>query len=222
MEKDLIIIDNPLAKYYLTILRSKNTTPKIFRDHIRKLGFILGYEASKYLKWRKVFIETPLAKTEGLEPAKPVYIVGILGASIPMIEGIWDVIPWAGLGLIAARRKEYPGKVEVEVYYERLPEDLSFYTILLIDPMLATGKTMVSVIERLRKKGAREIIVLTIISSKQGIEYVWRNAGKIPIITVAVDPMLNDKFFIVPGLGDAGDRGLGHDYVSVDKIHLMK
>jgi len=128
-----------------------------------------------------------------------------------MIEGMWDAIPWAGLGLIAARRKEQTDRVEVEVFYERLPSDLSKYTVLLIDPMLATGKTLVSAIENLRKKGAREIIVLTIISSKQGIEYVWENAGNIPIVTIAVDPVLNDKFFIVLGLGDAGDRGLGHD-----------
>lgn len=218
MEPDLIVIDNPLAKHYLTVLRDHRTTPKIFRDYIRRLGFILGYEASRYLRWKKVFVETPLAKSEGIELGKPVLIVGILGASIPMIEGIWDALPWAGLGLVAARRREYPDRVEVDVYYERLPEDLSIYTILLIDPMLATGKTLVNVIERLKKRGARDIVILTIISSKQGIEYVRREAGNIPIITVAVDPLLNDRFFIIPGLGDAGDRGLSHDYVEKKRV----
>ncbi|ADI31771.1 uracil phosphoribosyltransferase [Staphylothermus hellenicus] len=218
MRGDLVIVDNPLVKYYLTILRDHRTTPKIFRDYIRRLGFILGYEASRYLRWKKVFVETPLAKSEGLEIGKPVLIVGILGASIPMIEGIWDALPWAGLGLVAARRHEYPDRVEVDVYYERLPEDLSIYTILLIDPMLATGKTIVKVVKKLRDRKARDIIILTIISSKPGIEYIRRELGNIPIITVAIDPLLNDKFFIVPGLGDAGDRGLSHDYVEEKRV----
>jgi uracil phosphoribosyltransferase len=219
MQGEVILVENPLAKYYLTILRDHRTTPKVFRDYIRRLGYILGYEASRFLKWKKVFVETPLARAEGIEPGKPVLIVGILGASIPMIEGIWDAIPWAGLGLVAARRRELIDGVEVEVYYERLPDDLSIYTILLIDPMLATGKTIVNVIERLKKRGARDIVVLTIISSKQGISYVHETYPEIPIITTAIDPMLNDKFFIVPGLGDAGDRGLSHDYVERRKYN---
>jgi len=124
MEKELIIADNPLAKFYLTILRNKSTAPKTFRKCVKN-GFILGYEASKYLKWRKTVIETPLAKSEGIEHERPVYIVEVLGASIPMIEGFWDAIPWAGPGLIAVRRKEEADRVEVEVFYERLPSDLS-------------------------------------------------------------------------------------------------
>ncbi|MET1160139.1 MAG: uracil phosphoribosyltransferase [Thermoprotei archaeon] len=209
--EDVIVIENNLAKYYLTILRNKDTPPKLFRKYLRKLGFILGYEASRYLKWRSVFVETPLARASGVKPGKPVIIVGILGASIPLVEGILEAIPWAGVGLVAARRIESVEDVEIEVYYERLPETLEPYTVLIADPMLATGKTMVATIELLKKRGASDLVILSVIASRYGINYVRSKAGKIPIIVVAIDPYLNDKFFIVPGLGDAGDRGLGHD-----------
>ena len=207
----VVVIDNPLARHYLTILRDRDTPPRLFREYMRKLGFILGYEASKYMKWSSVFVETPLAKAEGLKPGKPVLIIGILGASIPLVQGIWEAIPWAGLGLIAARRVEYEDRVDVEIYYERLPKDLSHFTVLIGDPMLATGKTLASTIDLLSKRGARDIVVLTVIASRHGIEYLRSHAKNVPIITVAIDPVLNDRFFIVPGLGDAGDRGLGYE-----------
>ncbi|OYT39281.1 MAG: uracil phosphoribosyltransferase [Desulfurococcales archaeon ex4484_58] len=210
-DENVIVVENPLAKYYLTILRDRNTSPKLFREYVRKLGFILGYEASRYIKWKNTFVETPLARAEGIKPIKPVIVVGILGASIPLIQGIWDAIPWAGLGLVAARRIESEYEVEIEVYYERLPDDLSPYTVLIADPMLATGKTIVNTIELLKKRNAKEIVVLTIIASKYGVEYVHGREKNVPIITITIDPFLNDRFFIVPGLGDAGDRGLGSD-----------
>lgn len=212
MYTQITVIDNPLAQHYLTILRDKNTKPMIFREALRRLGFILGYEAAKHLRWRRVFVETPLAKAEGVKPSKPLLIVGVLGASIPLIEGMWEALPWAGLGLVAARRREDLAEgVEVDIYYQRLPDDLSPFTIILADPMLATGKTLVGVIKKLRFRGARDIIVTTVVSSKQGINHLMRNAGELPLITIAIDPILNSKYFIVPGLGDAGDRGLGYD-----------
>lgn len=208
----ITVVNNPLAQHYLTILRNKNTKPMAFRETLRRLGFILGYEAAKYLKWSRVFIETPLARTEGVKPSKPLLIVGVLGASIPLIEGIWEALPWAGLGLVAARRREnLTDSIEVDIYYQRLPDDLSPFTIILADPMLATGKTLVSVIKKLKLRGARDIVVTTVISSKQGINYLMSNAGEPPLITIAIDPILDSKYFIVPGLGDAGDRGLGYD-----------
>ncbi len=210
-EENVYIIDNPLAKHYLTILRDKNTSPKLFREYLRKIGFILGYEASHHIKWRKVFVETPLARAEGYMVGKPVMIIGVLGASIPLVYGIWDALPWAGLGLVAARRIESGKEIDVEIYYERLPDDLSPYTIMIGDPMLATGKTIVSTIELVKKRGGRDIVVLTVVSSKYGLEYLHSREPDIPVITVVIDPILNDKYFIVPGLGDAGDRGLGYE-----------
>jgi len=205
----IIVIDNPLAKHYLTILRDKNTPPSTFREYMRKIGFILGYEASRFLKWKNIFVDTPLARANGLKIGKPIYIVGVLGASIPLIQGIWDALPCAGLGLVAAKRIEYDYGVDVEVYYERLPTDLSDYICIIGDPMLATGLTISKTIDILIKRGCRDIVVLAVIASKHGLEYVHQRYPEIPIIVVEVDPLLNDKFFIVPGLGDAGDRGLG-------------
>jgi len=209
--ENIVIIDNPLAKHYLTILRDKNTSPRKFREYLRKLGFIVGYEASRSMKWRRMFVETPLARAEGCRPGKPVIIVGILGASIPFVEGLWEAIPWAGLGLVAARRVESGREIDVEVYYERLPNDLGHFTIIIADPMLATGKTLVSTIQLIKKREGRDIVVATIISSKYGLEYLMSKEPGVTVYTVAVDPILNDKFFIVPGLGDAGDRGLGYE-----------
>lgn len=211
MESEKIyVINNPLAKHYLTILRDRSTPPHVFREYLRKTGFVLGYEASRYLRWSNVFIETPLARANGLKPRKPVLIVGILGASIPLAHGIWDAIPWAGLGLVAARRIESSEELDVEIYYQRLPDVLSQYTILIGDPMLATGKTMAKTIEILYEKRGRDIVILTVIASRHGIEYIRSRYKDIPIITVEIDPFLNDKYFIIPGLGDAGDRGLGY------------
>ncbi len=206
----IIVVDNPLAKHYLTILRDRNTPPQVFREYLRKTGFILGYEASKYLKWSNIFVETPLARANGLKPGKPAFIIGILGASIPLVHGIWDAIPWAGLGLVAARRIESGEELDVEIYYQRLPEDLSQFTILIGDPMLATGKTMAKTIEIIHERKGRDIVILTVIASRYGIEYIRSRYKDIPIITIEIDPFLNDKYFIIPGLGDAGDRGLGY------------
>lgn len=209
----LFVIDNKLAKHYLTVLRDKSTRPAAFREYMRRLGFVLGYEASKYVKWSSVAVETPLARAPGLKPESPLLIVGILGASIPLVQGVWDALPWAGLGLVAARRVESEGGVEVEIYYQRLPRELSDYVVFLGDPMLATGKTISKAIDILVSRGASEIVVLTVIASKPGVEYVRKKHPSVPIIAVEVDPELDDKYFIVPGLGDAGDRSLDQSLI---------
>jgi len=209
LSENVYVVDNPLAKYYLTILRNRETPPHVFREYLRKTGLVLGYEVSRYLKWSGVFVETPLARASGLKPGKQLIIVGVLGASLPLVYGMWEALPWAGLGLVAARRIEERGDVEVEVYYYRLPDDMSSYTAVIADPMLATGKTMVKSVDLVKERGCRDIVIASVIASRHGIEYVRRRYKEIPIVTVEVDPLLNDRFFIVPGLGDAGDRGLG-------------
>ncbi|WP_440059745.1 uracil phosphoribosyltransferase [Thermogladius sp. 4427co] len=212
--RELVLIDNPLAKYYLSVLRDKNTTPRSYRDAARKLGFILGYEISRRLRWSKLFVETNLAKAEGLYPSKPVYIVGVLGASIPMMHGIWDALPWAGLGLVGAKRNIVNGDVEVEIFYERIPSDLSFYTVIIVDPTLASGRTMAKVADIVLGKGGRDIVAATILASKAGVEYFWSRHPQIPLYAVEIDPLLDERFFILPGIGDAGDRSLSSDYVT--------
>lgn len=204
----VIIVDNLLAKHYLTILRDRNTKPVVFREYMRKIGFILGYEASIYLDWNRVTVETPLSKATGVKVSKPILIVGILGASLPLVQGIQDAYPHAGLGLVAARRLESGMNVDVEIYYCRLPERLDNYNVLIGDPMLATGKTILRTINLLFEKNASKIVVLSVIASRVGLENIHKKYPEIPILVIEIDPELNNRFFIVPGLGDAGDRSL--------------
>ncbi len=206
------MIDNPLAQHYLAILRDKNTGSSVFREVLEKTGFILGYEVSRELPWKTRDVETPLARAIGYFPSGKLLVVGILGASLPLVYGIIKALPWAGIGLIAAKRVEAGDSVRITIYYERLPVSLARYDrIILADPMLATGKTIEASIRHLRQRGARRITVASVIASRPGIEYLLSHVSDIKIYTVGIDPVLNDEFFIVPGLGDAGDRGLGVD-----------
>lgn len=208
--KKVVLIDNPLAKHYLTILRDKSTPPRIFREYMRRVGFIMGYEVSKLLKWRVTNVETPLAEASGLEPEGKLLIIGVLGASIPLINGMWEALPWAGLGLIAAKRIESEGGVDVNVFYERIPDDLSNYTVIVADPMLATGSTMLVALDKIYSRGCRDAVVAVVIASRRGVELLHEKTD-VTVVALAIDPELNDKFFIVPGLGDAGDRSLNYD-----------
>lgn len=202
------IIDNPLAKYLLTILRNRSTLPPEFREIMRKLGFILAYEISRKLCWREISIETPLSKAGGIEPCKNIWIIAVLGAGVPLAQGIHEALPWAGLGFVAARRFERNGDVYVEVYYERMPSSLRGSITIIADPMLATGKTMSKVLEMVKRRGCERAIVASIVASRYGIEKILDLFGDVSIYVLSIDPELNDKAFIVPGLGDAGDRSL--------------
>ena len=202
------IIDNPLAKYLLTILRNKNTLPPKFREVMRKLGFILAYEISRELMWKEITVETPLSKAKGIEPYTNIWIIAILGAGVPLALGIHEAFPWAGLGFIAARRFEEDKDIRVEVYYERMPESLKRTITIIADPMLATGNTMVKVLEIVRRRECEKVIIASVVASKYGVKKILDLFNDVNIYVLTIDPELNDKAFIVPGLGDAGDRAL--------------
>ncbi|MEM2009733.1 MAG: uracil phosphoribosyltransferase [Thermosphaera sp.] len=208
MNSNLILVDNPLAKHYLTFLRRKETPPNLFREYVRKIGYIIGYEVSRLLKWRTGFVETSTAKAEGVFPGRQLYIVGVLGASIPLMHGIWEMLPWAGLGIVAARRFKIEDKVMVKLYYDRIPDDLSDYTVVAVDPTLATGNTMIKVLEKLSEAKCKDYMVATIISSRPGLENLWRKFPDVKVVTLSIDPILSKELFIIPGIGDAGDRSL--------------
>ncbi|MCE4611916.1 MAG: uracil phosphoribosyltransferase [Desulfurococcales archaeon] len=199
----------PLARYILRRLRDKSTGYVEFRSSLRAAGLLLGAYISRELEWRDVEVTTPLeAKAVELEPGEDLHVVGVLGASIPLVEGIVEALPFARIGLIAARRVEEGENVRVEVYYVRLPEKLDGLTVIA-DPMLATGGTAVASVDIAKARGARKVIVASVIAARQGLERLWAVHPDVPVYTLAVDPELNKKFFIVPGLGDAGDRALG-------------
>ena len=199
----------PLARYILRRLRDKSTGYVEFRRYLRTAGMLLGAYISRELRWRGVEITTPLeAKTIELEPGEDLHVVGILGASIPLVEGIVEALPFARIGLIAAKRVEEGESVRVEVYYVRLPERLGGL-VVIADPMLATGGTAVASVDIVKSRGAQRVVVASVIAARQGLERLWDEHPDVPVYTLAVDPELNKKFFIVPGLGDAGDRALG-------------
>ncbi len=202
--------ENPLASWILRVLRDEGTPSPTFRRYLRLAGILLATEAAKFLRWRSVNVKTPLgAKIKELEPESKPLIVSILGAAVPLAEGMLEIFEDSPLGLVAARRIEEDDDIRIEVYYERLPRDLKGVPVIVTDPMLATGLTVSKVVEILKSRGASQIIVTTVIAAREGLRRVAENHENIIVITLAIDPKLNDRFFIVPGLGDAGDRALG-------------
>jgi len=202
--------ENPLASWILRVLRDEETPSPTFRRFLKIAGILLATEAAKFLRWRSVKVRTPLkSEVKELEPEKDPLIVAVLGAAIPLAEGMLEVFPNSPLGLVAARRIEEGEDIRVEVYYERLPRDLSDTPVIVTDPMLAIGLTLSKVIEILKERGARRILVATVIAARDGLKRIGELHGDVTVITLAIDPKLNSKYFIVPGLGDAGDRALG-------------
>ncbi|MCE4612319.1 MAG: uracil phosphoribosyltransferase [Desulfurococcales archaeon] len=199
----------PLARYVLYVLRNQKTGYPTFRRYMRLAGNILAIEISRDLEWVEEEVETPLAaKAREYRLAKQPLLVGILGASIPLLEGFLDIYGESPIGLFAARRRETGEGVEIDVFYTRLPRTID-QPVVLVDPMLATGLTMLKAVEEVEERGARRIIIASVIASREGVERIEKAYPRVPIYSLALDPMLDDRFFIVPGLGDAGDRSLG-------------
>ncbi len=201
--------ENPLARWILRWLRDEKTGPRDFRVWMKKAGMLLAVYTSMEIDWLETRVKTPLdVEAVELEPARKPLIVGILGASLPLVEGFEELYPGSPIGLVAARRFEDKDGVVVKVYYERLPEKIKS-PVIIVDPMLATGYTIAGVAELLVRRGANRVVAASVIASKPGVSYLHSKGIVDMVVTLALDPYLNDRFFIVPGLGDAGDRSLG-------------
>ncbi|RLE77175.1 MAG: uracil phosphoribosyltransferase [Thermoprotei archaeon] len=208
------VIDLPYAHHVLTKLRDKNTKRKEFRKYLTELGRIVGMEMSRVLDYKIVEVETPLnvyAKGIELTDMEKVLLIGILRAAIPFLNGILEVIPSARLGLISARRIEESNRggkdFDVEVSYVKIPEIDSDTTVIIADPMFATGSTMLRIIPEIAKKGIpKKMIIASVIATRYAVNRLLEKYPKIYVFTVSIDKELNSKGFIVPGLGDAGDR----------------
>lgn len=202
------ILKHPLITHKLAILRDVNTGTKEFRELITEISTLLCYEATRDAKLEEVEIETPLEimKT-GMINEDNYVIVPILRAGMGMLEGIINVIPNAKVGHIGLARNEET--FEAEEYYYKMPENISKRQALIIDPMLATGGSIGSTIERLKKDGVKKIKILCIVASPVGIEFIEKNYPDVEIFCATVDRELNDNAYILPGLGDAGDRIYG-------------
>ncbi len=208
------LVDHPFAQQELLLLRDKRTDPIRFRKGLVRIGRICGYELMYLLDKKPVTVTTPLGKCRGLVVAeKDIVILGILRAAMPMVEGLVKAFPEGRLGLVGAKRIEKKGssrKFDIEMNYLKIPKMNKDTVLLVVDPMLATGSTLIKLWnERLSGCGQKKTFFLSVLSSRYGIRALRRAAPGANIVTLAVDKKLNRKGYIVPGLGDAGDRAFG-------------
>ncbi len=202
------ILDHPLIQHKLAVLRSKNTSVKEFRELISEIAGLMCYEATRNLPTQEVLVETPIttAKCRMLS-GKKLAIVPVLRAGLGMVDSMVDLIPSAKIGHIGLYR-DPETHLPVE-YYCKLPEDIENRVVFVVDPMLATGGSAVAAIDFLKKRGCRNIIMMNIIGCPEGIKTVTEAHPDVELYLAACDEKLNDHAYIVPGLGDAGDRIFG-------------
>lgn len=207
----LHIADHPLISHKLTVLRDVNTPSPTFRHLVDELMTLLAYEATRDVRVEPHEIETPVAPTIGVKLSDPrPMVVPILRAGLGMLEGMTRVMPTAEVGFLGLVRDEET--LEAVTYANRLPDDLSGRQCFLLDPMLATGGTLVAGINYLLERGARDVTAICIIAAPEGVRVVEEAVGdraNVNVVVASLDEGLNDKAYIVPGLGDAGDRLYG-------------
>lgn len=198
---------HPLVAHKLSRLRDKKTEPKKFRELVREIAGLLAYEATADLQTMEVEIETPLEKMKAQQLKEKIGLVPILRAGLGMVEGIWELMPSAEVWHIGLYRDEHTLK-PVE-YYNKLPVDPRVSVCLILDPMLATGGSATATAEILKRWGVKKIKYVGLIAAPEGIKAMQSAHPDIDIFTAAIDDHLNERAYIVPGLGDAGDRQFG-------------
>jgi len=204
----LTIVSHPLVQHKLSLLRDKNTSTQLFRDVVRETAMLLAYEATRDLPTALRRIETPVATTEAPKIAgKKLVIAPILRAGLGLAEGMLDVFPAARVAHIGLYRD--PVTLEAVEYYFKTPEDVADRLVIIVDPMMATGHTAIAAIDRLKEVGVTDMRFVCLLASRPGAEAVRAEHPDVPIIAAAMDESLNDHGYIIPGLGDAGDRTYG-------------
>ena len=208
MKENVVILDHPLILHKLSILRDKNTPSKDFRALVSEIATLMCYEATRDLPTEEIEIETPICKTKVKHIAgKKMAIVPILRAGLGMVEGISALVPSARIGHIGLYRDEETLK-PVE-YYCKLPKDIGERDVFVVDPMLATGGSGIDAVAQIKLRNPRSIKFMCIIAAPEGIEAFTKAHPDVPVYCAALDEKLNEKGYIVPGLGDAGDRIFG-------------
>ena len=200
-------IDHPCVQHKLAIIRDIDTGHKRFRELATEITKFLCYEALKNIKTKAVEVQTPLATATGNKIDTDIVVVPILRAGVGMLEGILELVPTARVGFVGLYRDEET-KQPVS-YYERFPPQTDGGTCIIIDPMLATGGSTIAAIDMLKKSGAGQIVVICIVTCDEGLSLVEEAHPDVPIYTASIDEKLDDNKYIVPGLGDAGDRLFG-------------
>ncbi len=197
-------LSHPLVKHKIGLLRDHNTKSKEFRELVEELTTFLVIDSTKNFETESYEVETPIAKTECLKLKDDIVAVPILRAGLGMVSGVLNLIPTARMGHIGLARDEET--FEPKKYYYKMPDKSLDANILILDPMLATAGSMMALLKILKSEGYKKITVLNIVSSKQGLAEMEKNYPEIDIYTCQIDPELNENAYIVPGLGDAGDR----------------
>ncbi|WFD10596.1 uracil phosphoribosyltransferase [Tepidibacter hydrothermalis] len=204
----VVMMNHPLIQHKLTLIRDKNTGSKDFRQLVKEVSMLMGYEVTRDLALEEVEIETPVVKTKSkVISGKKLGIVPILRAGLGMVDGILELVPAAKVGHVGLYRD--PETLKPVEYYSKFPADIEERDFIVVDPMLATGGSAVAAIDVLKKKGATSIKLVNLVACPEGIEEVERCHPDVDIYVASIDEKLNDHGYIVPGLGDAGDRLYG-------------
>ena len=205
--KNLFICEHPLVKRDLTVLRDKKTPSPMFRSVLRRTAVLMAYEVTADLSVKQITVETPLQKTKGHIVTDSIILVPILRAGLGLVGGFVEVLPNAQVGHIGMYRDEET--LTPVDYYLKLPQNIRESLMLVLDPMLATGGSAVGAVSVLKQKGARRIRFVSLVAAPEGVRRLSKEHPDVKIFTCALDAKLNDKGYILPGLGDAGDRIFG-------------
>jgi uracil phosphoribosyltransferase len=201
-------VRHPLVRHKLGLLRDVHTDTEMFRRLVNELTLLLTYEATKDTQLEQIEVETPLERIAAERiPGKKIAVCPILRAGMGMLDGVLSLIPVARVGFIGLYRNEET--LQPVEYYVKLPSDIADRDVLLLDPMLATGNSTAAAVTTLKNAGAKQITLISLIAAPEGVAHIQRDHPDVHIVVASIDSHLNDKGFIVPGLGDAGDRLYG-------------
>ncbi|EBA05319.1 uracil phosphoribosyltransferase [Rhodobacteraceae bacterium HTCC2150] len=208
MDQHLTVINHPLIQHKLTLMREKGTSTAVFRQLLREISQLLAYEVTRGLPMTTRQIDTPMETMDApVLDGKKLVLVSILRAGNGLLDGVLELIPSARVGFVGLYRDEET--LQPVQYYFKVPESMGDRLVIAVDPMLATGNSSVAAIDLLKKSGATNIRFLCLLASPEGVKTMKKAHPDVPIVTAAVDKCLNDHGYIVPGLGDAGDRMFG-------------
>lgn len=206
--ENLTVVDHPLVQHKLTIMRDKETPTAVFRQLLREISQLLAYEVTRAMPMTTKSVETPMQSMEAPTLAgKKLALISILRAGNGLLDGVLELIPSARVGFVGLYRDEKT--LKPVKYYFKVPEGLDDRLVIVVDPMLATGNSSVAAIDMLKETGANNIRFLCLLAAPEGIKRMQEAHPDVPIVTAAVDEKLNESGYIVPGLGDAGDRMYG-------------
>ena len=205
--KSVTVIAHPLVQHNLARLRDRRTQPQEFRRLLGEIAALMIYEATRSFGVKPLKVQTPLESTRGFQLEREIVLVPVLRAGLGMLDSILQLIPHALVGFIGLKREETT--LRAQFYHKSFPKNLSRFEVILIDPMLATGGSAVAALDLLVEQGAKHIRLVNLVAAPEGIRRVRENYPRLPIFTAAVDRQLNEKGYILPGLGDAGDRLFG-------------